>query len=46
MRAEYIGGKAKSISEGVKIAEEIIDSGAAMKKVDELIARTNMGRCA
>ena len=42
----YIGGKAKSISEGVKIAEEIIDSGAAMKKVDELIARTNMGRCA
>lgn len=36
----YIGGKASSIAEGVKIAEEIIDSGKAAAKLDELIKTT------
>lgn len=36
----YIGGKAKSIAEGVELANEIIDSGKAKAKLDELIAKT------
>ncbi len=36
----YIGGRTKSIAEGVKLAEETIDSGAAKAKLDELIAKT------
>lgn len=38
----YIGGKAKSIAEGVKLAEEIIDSGKAKSKLDELIEKTHI----
>ncbi len=34
--ALYIGGKANSIAEGVKLAGEIIDSGAAQAKLDQL----------
>jgi hypothetical protein len=36
----YIGGKASSIAEGVKIAEEMIDSGKAAAKLEELIKKT------
>ena len=35
--ALYIGGKADSLEAGVRSAEEIIDSGAAMRKLDEFI---------
>ena len=35
--ALYIGGKAQAIAEGVKLAEELIDSGAAAKKLEEFI---------
>ena len=37
----YIGGKADSIAEGIKLAAELIDSGAAMKKLDEFIKASN-----
>lgn len=36
----YIGKKAVSIAEGVKMAEEIIDSGKASQKLDELVKKT------
>lgn len=37
----YIAGKAASIAEGVKLAEDIIDRGAAFKKLEEFIQETN-----
>lgn len=37
----YIAGKAESVAAGVKMAEELIDSGAAMKKLEEFIAASN-----
>lgn len=37
----YITGKAKTIEEGVKMAENLIDSGAAAKKLEEFIYETN-----
>ena len=37
----YIAGKAKNIKEGIKIAEESIDSGNALKKLENLIKLTN-----
>ncbi|MDO4522820.1 MAG: anthranilate phosphoribosyltransferase [Eubacteriales bacterium] len=39
--ALYIGGKAANMAEGVKLAEKLIDSGAAMKKLEEFIAASN-----
>ena len=39
--ALYIAGKAASIEEGVKLAESLIDSGAALKKLEEFIEETN-----
>ena len=39
--ALYIAGKAASIKEGVKLAESLIDSGAALKKLEEFIEETN-----
>lgn len=36
--ALYIGSKADSVAEGVKLAGETVDSGAARKKLDEFIA--------
>ena len=39
--ALYIAGKAETMADGVKMAEELIDSGAALKKLDEFIAETN-----
>ena len=37
----YIAGKAASIEEGVKLAESLIDSGAALKKLEEFVEETN-----
>lgn len=37
----YITGKAKTIEEGVRMAESLIDSGAAVKKLEEFIYETN-----
>ena len=39
--ALYIAGKAASIEEGVKLAESLIDSGAALKKLEEYEEETN-----
>ena len=39
--ALYIAGKAASIEEGVKLAESLIDSGAALKKLGEFVKETN-----
>ena len=39
--ALYIAGKAQTIEEGVHMAEELIDSGAALKKLEEFIEETN-----
>ena len=39
--ALYIAGKADSIENGVKMAEQLIDSGAAMKKLEEFIEKSN-----
>jgi len=35
--ALYIGGKANSFAEGIQLAGEIIDSGAAQDKLNQLI---------
>ncbi|MDO5135811.1 MAG: anthranilate phosphoribosyltransferase [Eubacteriales bacterium] len=39
--ALYIAGKADDLEAGVRMAEALIDSGAAMKKLEEFIAETN-----
>ena len=39
--ALYIAGKAVSIEAGVKMAEQLIDSGAALKKLEEFIQKSN-----
>jgi anthranilate phosphoribosyltransferase len=39
--AIYVGGAAASIREGVAIAAESIDSGRALRKLEDLIAATN-----
>ena len=39
--ALYIAGKAASIEAGVKMAEQLIDSGAALKKLEEFIQKSN-----
>lgn len=39
--ALYLAGKADTMEDGVKMAGEIIDSGAATAKLDEFIAATN-----
>ncbi|MBR1472437.1 MAG: anthranilate phosphoribosyltransferase [Lachnospiraceae bacterium] len=39
--ALYIGGKAQDMQEGVKLAAEIIDSGKAMKTLEQLIEVSN-----
>ena len=41
--ALYICGKCDSIEEGVKTAAEMIDSGKALKKHEELVELTNRG---
>lgn len=39
--AIYVGGKAKDIAEGIKIAREMIASGAALKKLEEFKQLSN-----
>lgn len=39
--ALYIGGKAKSMKDGVKLATEIIDSGKAAKTLEQFVAMSN-----
>ena len=39
--ALYIAGKTETLEEGVRMAEQLIDSGAAMKKLEEFIAKSN-----
>jgi anthranilate phosphoribosyltransferase len=39
--ALYLAGKAGTIQDGVKLAEQLIDSGAALKKLDEFVKETN-----
>lgn len=39
--ALYIAGKAESIKDGVKMAEELIDSGAALTKLNQFIEESN-----
>lgn len=39
--ALYIAGKAASIEAGVKMAEQLIDSGVALKKLEEFIQKSN-----
>jgi anthranilate phosphoribosyltransferase len=39
--ALYVSGDATSIADGVRIAQQAIDSGEAMKKLGDLIAATN-----
>ena len=42
--ALYIAGKAATIREGVKMAEELIDSGKAKEKLEEFIRFSNMNQ--
>ncbi len=39
--AFYIAGKADTIEAGVRMAEELIDNGAAMRKLESFITETN-----
>ena len=39
--ALYIGGKAATLADGIKLAAELIDSGAALAKLEEFIAASN-----
>jgi anthranilate phosphoribosyltransferase len=39
--ALFVGGKASELSEAARLAETSIDSGAALKKLEELIKTTN-----
>lgn len=39
--ALYIGGKASSMEEGVRLAEKLIDDGSAAKKLQKFIEETN-----
>lgn len=39
--ALYIAGKAESLEAGVHMAEELIDSGAALRKLEEFIEESN-----
>jgi len=37
----YVAGKTKTLREGIKMAREVIDSGKAVQKLDELIKYSN-----
>ena len=39
--ALYVAGKAETLEEGVRLAEQLIDSGAALKKLEAFIQETN-----
>lgn len=38
----YIGGKAETFAEGVKLAAELIDTGLAKQKLDEFVKESNV----
>lgn len=40
--ALYIGGKTADIQDGIALAAELIDSGSALKTLDQLIAQSNL----
>ena len=40
--AIYVAGKADSLAEGIKIAEETIDSGKAIERMNEIVAFSNL----
>ena len=37
----YVAGKAETMEEGVRLAEQLIDSGAALKKLEAFIQESN-----
>lgn len=37
----YIAGKAESIEAGVRLAEELIDNGSAMRKLEQFVELSN-----
>ena len=37
----YLADKASSVSDGIRLAEEVIDSGKAKAKLDEFVNATN-----
>jgi len=37
----YVAGKVESLKEGVELAEEIIDSGKALKQLERFVEVTN-----
>ena len=39
--ALYIAGKAETLEAGVRMAEQLIDNGAAMKKLEEFVVKSN-----
>ena len=39
--AFYVAGRAETLEEGVRLAEQLIDSGAASRKLSEFISRSN-----
>lgn len=39
--ALYIAGKTQTMEEGVRMAEQLIDSGAALKKLEEFVEKSN-----
>ena len=39
--ALFVGGKAETLNEAARLAEESIDSGAALMKLKQLINATN-----
>jgi anthranilate phosphoribosyltransferase len=39
--ALYVAGKAATLAEGAKLAEALIDEGAALRKLEEFIEETN-----
>ena len=41
--ALYIAGKAETLADGVKLAAELIDSGAALRTLEKLVAVSNQG---
>ncbi len=40
--ALYIAGKAQTMQEGVHMAEKLIDNGAALKKLEEFVEKSNI----
>ena len=44
--ALFVGGKAESLSDAARLAEESIDSGAAQTKLEQLIKATNLASSA